>query len=246
MHHPFIRCLSAEAGVLPFAYSLHYSLTRSIHVSRVASVTHQTMLKRAFDIVLALPLLIVLAPSFVVIAAFVRLDSPGPVFHRARRAGRGGQPFTLYKFRTMVVNAANVGPGITRGNDPRVTRVGRVLRRTKIDELPQLVNVLKGEMSMVGPRPEDPRYVVNYTPEQRRLLSVRPGIASPASIKYRHEEEILAAAGGDLDEAYRTTILPDKLRIDLEYVGRQSLLLDLAVLVRVAVSLFSPSCLPPS
>ena len=116
--------------------------------------------------------------------------------------------------------------------------MGRTLRKFKIDKMPQLINVLKGQMSIVGPRPEDPRYVAHYTPEQRRVLSVRPGMASPAFIKYRHEEELLAAVGDDWERVYLTQVLPDKLRMDLEYIQQQSFVFDLAVLAQAALSLF--------
>lgn len=201
------------------------------------SFRNTTMLKRTFDLTISALLLMALSPLFLLVATAIKLDSKGPVFHRAIRAGKHGVPFTMYKFRTMVVGAAKCGPGLTRGGDPRVTRVGKWLRKYKIDEVPQLINVLRGEMSLVGPRPEDPRYVAHYTPSQRQVLSVRPGIASPAAIKYRHEEEVLAAAGGDLEEAYLKYVLPDKLWLDLVYVHRRSFLLDLAVLARVALSL---------
>ena len=125
-------------------------------------------------------------------------------------------PFRLYKFRRMVSDADKQGPGITATGDSRITRVGRFLRRTKIDELPQLINVLSGDMSLVGPRPEDPRYVTLYTPEQRRVLAVRPGITSAASLAYRHEEQLLA--GADWETVYREEVLPAKLAIDLEYL----------------------------
>ncbi len=196
------------------------------------------MLKRIFDVIISTFFLFAFSPFFLLIAMFIKLDSEGPVLHRARRIGKGGKPFTLYKFRTMVADASNQGPGITRDADPRITRVGRFLRKMKIDEMPQLINVLKGEMSIVGPRPEDPRYVAHYTPEQRRVLSVRPGMASPAFNKYRHEEELLAAAGDDLERVYLTQILPDKLRLDLEYIEQQSFPYDLAVLAQAALSLF--------
>ena len=199
------------------------------------------MLKRAFDFVVSLLIILIALSLWLAAAVAIKLDSPGPVFHRARRIGKDGQPFTLYKFRTMVADAPRQGPGITRQDDPRITRVGRFLRKLKIDEMPQLINVLKGEMSIVGPRPEDPRYVAHYTPEQRRVLSVRPGMASPAFIKYRHEEELLAAAGDDVENTYLTVILPDKLRLDLEYIEQQSFLFDLGVLARAALSLFRPA-----
>ena len=140
----------------------------------------------------------------------------------------------------MAADAASRGPGITRQGDPRITRMGYFLRSSKLDELPQLFNILKGEMSFVGPRPEDPRYVVHYTPEQRRLLSVRPGIASPAIIKYRHEEKILAAAGNDPEKTYLEVVLPDKLRIDLEYIEKQSFCYDLKILIQTLFSVFLP------
>ena len=202
------------------------------------------MLKRTFDLTLSVLLLIALSPFFLLIAAAIKLDSRGPVFRRAVRAGREGVPFTMYKFRTMVVGAAGCGPGLTRGGDPRVTRVGRWLRKYKVDEVPQLINVLKGEMSLVGPRPEDPRYVARYTPSQRQVLSIRPGMASPASVKYRHEEEVLAAVGGNLEEAYLKQVLPDKLWLDLEYLRQRSFLLDLVVLANVAMSLLSRRTCP--
>lgn len=190
-------------------------------------------MKRACDVIISILLIITLSPMLLFIALAVKLDSPGPVLFRAERAGKGLQLFKMYKFRTMVVNAAASGPAITRGGDSRVTRLGGFLRRYKLDELPQLFNVLKGEMSLVGPRPEDMRYAVRYTRSQRRILTVRPGMASPASLKYCNEEEVLAAIGGDLDEAYLNVVLPDKLGIDLAYVDNPSMLLDLGVLAGV-------------
>lgn len=178
-------------------------------------------------------------PLWAIVAIAIRLDSPGPVFYRAVRIGKGGEPFTIYKFRTMMVDASQKGPGITMQGDPRITRMGRFLRNMKIDEMPQLINVLKGEMSIVGPRPEDPRYVACYTPEQRRVLSVRPGMASHGFPKYRHEQELLAATGDDFENVYLTVILPDKLQLNLEYIEQQSFLYDLAILARAAVSLFT-------
>jgi len=197
------------------------------------------MLKRVFDVLVSSTVIFIALPLWAIIAIAIKLDSPGPVFYRGVRVGKDGKIFTIYKFRTMVVDAPNRGPGITSSKDPRITRVGRLLRKLKIDEMPQLINVLKGEMSIVGPRPEDPRYVAHYTPEQRRVLTVRPGMASPAFIKYRHEEEILAAAGDDLEHVYLTQILPDKLRLDLEYIEHQSFIGDLAILAQAALSLFT-------
>lgn len=181
--------------------------------------------KRAVDLILGGGALVLGAPLILTLALAVRLTSPGPALHRATRVGRGGRPFTLYKFRSMRIGAAAAGPGITASGDPRITRVGALLRATKLDELPQLWNVVRGEMSLVGPRPEDPRYVERYTPDQRRILHWRPGITSPASVTYRDEERILAAAT-DLDAAY-ATVMADKIAIDLAYFEKATLLGDL-------------------
>src|SRR5436305_1549910 len=145
-------------------------------------------MKRVFDVAVSLLALVVLSPLLALIALAVKATSSGPVFHRGERIGRGGAPFRILKFRTMRINAS--GPGLTRGGDARVTPLGRILRRSKLDELPQLVNILRGEMSIVGPRPEAPEYVRLYTAEQRRVLTVRPGLTSPASLRYRHEESL--------------------------------------------------------
>lgn len=193
-------------------------------------------IRRALDIAASLAGLAVLSPLFVCLAIWVRLDSPGPVFYRAQRVGKDGKLFRLYKFRSMVADADRRGPGITATGDARVTRAGHFLRRTKLDELPQLINVLKGDMSLVGPRPEDPRYVALYTPEQRRVLAVRPGITSAASLVYRHEEQLLA--GEDWETVYRTKVLPDKLAIDLEYLEHRTLGSDLKLIFRTIVAMF--------
>ena len=173
--------------------------------------------------------LILLSPVLAGAALAVKLSSPGPVLHRAVRVGRAGNPFVMLKFRTMVLEAV-AGPGITSAEDPRVTPVGHALRRWKLDELPQLVNVLRGEMSLVGPRPEDPRYVARYTPEQRRVLRVRPGLTSPASLRFSREESKLT--GEDWETAYLQKILPAKLSEDLEYLEHRSARSDLTILVR--------------
>lgn len=194
------------------------------------------MLKRTFDLLASALGLIILSPIFALIALLIRLTSPGPVFYRARRVGQGGREFTLYKFRSMVADADRRGPGITAAGDPRVTSIGRVLRRTKLDELPQLWNVLRGDMSLVGPRPEDPRYVALYTPEQRRVLDVRPGITSLASIEYRNEEAVLH--GPDWEQRYIHEVMPAKLAIDLRYVQRATLFTDLLIILRTLLALF--------
>ncbi|NLE74966.1 MAG: sugar transferase [Actinobacteria bacterium] len=157
--------------------------------------------------------LILLSPLFVVIGLLVKLTDGGPILHIARRMGRYGRTFGLFKFRTMVVGAAAVGPGVTGATDARVTRIGAFLRRTKLDELPQLVNVLRGEMELVGPRPEDPRYLSYYTRDQLRILDVRPGITSPTSIAYADESQILV--GDDWEGTYVREVLPAKLDMEL-------------------------------
>ncbi len=183
---------------------------------------------RWLDMLVSLTGLLVLGPLFLLLAALIKLDSPGPVFYRAERVGKGAQTFRLIKFRTMVSDAERQGPSITTAGDKRVTPVGRLLRRTKLDELPQLVNVLKGDMSLVGPRPEDPRYVALYTPEQRRVLAVRPGITSPASLRYRHEEQVLS--GPDWEQVYVGQVMPHKVQLELDYLERRTLWSDLRVL----------------
>jgi lipopolysaccharide/colanic/teichoic acid biosynthesis glycosyltransferase len=191
--------------------------------------------KRALDVAVSAVLLAVLSPLLAVLAALVRFSSSGPALHRARRVGRGGAEFTMYKLRTMRRDAATTGPGITARGDARVTSLGRALRRTHLDELPQLWNVLRGDMSLVGPRPEDPRFVARYTPEQRAVLSVRPGITGPAQLAYRDEARLLPADA--TEDAYARDVLPAKLAIDLAYVRRPSLWRDLAVLARTIAGL---------
>lgn len=186
------------------------------------------MAKRAFDLLLSALGLLLLAPVLLLIALWVKLDSPGPVFFRQERVGRFGRPFFIHKFRTMRVD--NAGLQITVGVDPRITRAGRVLRAAKLDELPQLWDVLRGAMSLVGPRPEVPRYVALYTPEQRKVLDVRPGITGMASIDYIDENEILARSS-DPERTYIEEILPAKLALDLRYVQERSLALDLRILL---------------
>ncbi|MEA2338594.1 MAG: hypothetical protein QOE82_2601, partial [Thermoanaerobaculia bacterium] len=156
------------------------------------------LLRRLLDVTASAAGLLLFSPLFALLAIAVKVSSPGPVFHRGERVGRNGKLFGLYKFRSMRVGEA--GPAITRAGDPRITAVGRVLRKTKLDELPQLINVLIGDMSLVGPRPEAPRYVAMYDVEQQRILSVRPGVTSPASLLYRSEEEQLV--GDDWERAY--------------------------------------------
>ncbi|MFA7329630.1 MAG: sugar transferase [Candidatus Delongbacteria bacterium] len=194
------------------------------------------MAKRGLDLLLATLGLLLVWPLLAGAALWIRLDSPGPVLFRQERVGRRGRPFRILKFRTMR-ETAEPGRQITVGQDPRITRSGRWLRASKLDELPQLFNVLKGEMSFVGPRPEVPRYVAFYTEEERRVLELRPGITDLASIKYRHEAEILAAAA-DPERTYVDEVMRDKLRINLEYARRAGLKADLGVILATLGALF--------
>lgn len=191
-------------------------------------------MKRAFDLALSALGLILLLPVFLLSAAAIRIESPGPAFFRQERIGKGGVPFRIFKFRSMVTGAPGKGARITVAGDPRVTRVGRFLRRTKLDELPQLINVLKGEMSLVGPRPEVRRYVDLYDDRQQKVLSVRPGITDPASIRYAEEERLLAERPDPL-QAYVNEIMPRKLALNLEYIETMSLARDLGILVRTVL-----------
>ena len=197
------------------------------------------MLKRLFDVLSALLGLLVFGLPMLAVAAWIRLDSAGPVFFRQERVGRHGKVFRIHKFRTMTVDAEQRGPLLTVGVDARVTRVGRVLRANRLDELPQFLDVLAGEMSLVGPRPDVPRYVELWPPALReRVLAVRPGITDPASLKFRDEATLLAQAA-DPEREYVDVILPRKLALAADYADHASLWTDLAVIVRsVGVLLF--------
>ncbi len=189
-------------------------------------------MKRAFDVVVAAAGLVMTSPVIAAAALAVKLESSGPAFYSGPRAGMEGRAFRIHKLRTMRAGAP--GPAVTAGDDPRITRVGRFLRRTKLDELPQLFNVLKGDMSLVGPRPEDPKYVALYTPEQRAVLAVRPGITGPAVLRFIDEEAILR--GGDPETGYVRDVMPRKLAVDLEYVRHASFAGDLRILGRTLLT----------
>lgn len=186
-------------------------------------------MKRTFDIVASGLGLIILSPVFIILAVWIKADSRGPVFYRQVRVGRNNRDFRLFKFRSMRPDSDKLGLITVGGHDPRVTRSGYYIRKYKLDELPQLINVFIGDMSLVGPRPEVRKYVDMYTPEQMRVLSVRPGITSLASIRYRNENDILAAAD-DPDRAYIERVMPDKIAIDLEYVDRATLWDDIKLI----------------
>lgn len=188
---------------------------------------------RAFlDRLLAAILLVLFSPLLLIGAILAKLGSPGPVFFKQIRVGRNGKPFKILKFRTMRVDAERSGPQVTSGSDHRTTKIGRILRAIKLDEYPQLINVVKGEMSLVGPRPQVPRYVDHFTEEDRRIiLSVLPGITGSTSLRFRHEEAILERVPNP-EEFYIRVLLPIKCRLDVEYVQKRTLMGDAGVLLQ--------------
>lgn len=188
-------------------------------------------IKRLFDIVLSIIGLIILALPMLVVAILIKLDSEGPVFFKQVRVGRLGEKFEIFKFRTMVEEAPKLGAQLTVGEDPRITKLGRVLRQVKFDEIPQLINVFLGHMSFVGPRPEVPKYVDHYTPDQRKVLLVRPGITDLASIEYRSESEVLAQAENP-EEVYLKEIMPHKLDLNLEYIKNIGIIYDIRLILK--------------
>ena len=195
------------------------------------------MKQRVLDIIVATGVLIIASPVMAVLAIAVRVDSTGPIIYRATRIAPGGSNFTLFKFRSMKM--ANGGAGITVRGDDRITRIGRFMRRTKLDELPQMWNVLLGDMSVVGPRPEDPRYADWYAEDLRAIFDVRPGITSPASLTFRDEEKRLAelaAGGASLEEAYKV-VLSEKIPIDLAYFATRTVGSDLRWIGRTAFAM---------
>ena len=189
----------------------------------------QLALKRLMDIAVSGCALAVLWPVLLLIALAIKIDDPGPVFYRQVRVGRGGRTFRIFKFRTMVVDADKKGLAITVGRDNRITRVGALLRRTKLDELAQLINVFTGDMSFVGPRPEVQKYVDLYTPYQRQVLLVRPGITDYASIAYRNENDLLAGAE-DPERMYIDVIMPDKIELNMKYLRETSPAADIRLI----------------
>jgi lipopolysaccharide/colanic/teichoic acid biosynthesis glycosyltransferase len=206
-------------------------------VSVGTSERTQQLFKRAVDLAFTLCATIILLPVGFAVALLVRLSSPGPILYTSDRIGRGGKRFTVYKFRSMVLDADQSGPAITHQNDRRVTRIGRLLRKTKFDEFPQVLNVLRGDMSIIGPRPEAPSYVALYTAEQRKVLQVRPGLTSLAQVLYRHEEDLLPAE--NTENHYIQEILPHKLALDLYYIRHWTLWLDAKVFLLGVLGLLS-------
>jgi len=197
------------------------------------------MMKRLFDVTVSAVLLTLFMPLLVFTALAVKFEDGGPVFYRGLRTGLAGRPFRIYKFRTMVVDAEKKGGPSTAGDDPRVTRVGRFLRRYKLDELPQLINVLAGEMSLVGPRPEVPRYTALYTDEEEAILCVRPGITDWASI-WNADEGALLAGAEDPERVYLEKIRPRKLQLQLKYVRERSFWVDLRILFLTLLAVIRP------
>lgn len=194
-------------------------------------------MKRAFDIIVSGLGLILLSPFFLIIAIWIKLDSPGPVFYRQVRVGRYGKHFRIYKFRSMRVGADKGSLITVGGHDPRITRSGYFIRKFKLDEFPQLINVFIGDMSLVGPRPEVPKYVALYTPEQLHVLDVRPGITDIASIRYVNENELLEKAD-DPDKYYIEVVMQDKLALNLQYVATQSFWGDIKLILKTFASIF--------
>ncbi len=196
-------------------------------------------IKRLFDIILSSIGLIILFPTFILLAVLIKIDTRGPVFYRGERVGLYGKLFRIFKFRTMVADAEKVGPSSTAGDDPRITRIGRFLRKYKLDELPQLINVFLGQMSFVGPRPEVQKFVDLYNEEEKKILTMRPGITDWASLKFPNEDEILNAHKSeypDADDAYNVYIRPEKLRLQLEYVRHNNLWIDIKIIFKTIFS----------
>jgi lipopolysaccharide/colanic/teichoic acid biosynthesis glycosyltransferase len=194
------------------------------------------MLKSAFDRVVAASAILLLSPVLLVIALLVRIDSPGPGLFRQVRIGRNGCRFRIYKFRTMIDGTPRIAQNISPEGDPRITRVGRVLRDWYLDELPQLFNVLRGDMSLVGPRPETPEYVSLYTTDERRVLNVRPGLVGPSTLGFMDESERLADVP-DPAGYYATVLVHERVRADLRYLAERSLLYDLRLLCRQMIAI---------
>lgn len=196
--------------------------------------------KRILDLALCIPALVFALPLMGVLALVVKATSPGPVLFRQRRLGQGGQPFVLLKFRSMTDGSHAAGPGITQKGDSRVSGVGRFLRKSKLDELPQLFNVMRGDMSLVGPRPDLPEYFAASSSECRAVLRLRPGLTGMASLAYRDEEEVLAGIPqSELTHAYVTRVMPAKAALDIQYASKASFISDVTLLVRTAIAVLS-------
>ncbi|GAA0083812.1 sugar transferase [Clostridium sp. CTA-7] len=192
------------------------------------------IIKRIFDFIASLLGIIILSPLLIIVSIAIKIDSKGNVMFLQKRVGRNGKLFYIYKFRTMITDAEKLGKQITVGKDNRITRVGAFLRKFKIDELPQLFNVVKGDMSLVGPRPEVPKYVELYTNEEKKVLEVRPGITDLASLRYKDENEILGKVDNP-EEYYINVIMKDKLKLNLEYIEKSNILLDILLIFKTVI-----------
>ena len=184
--------------------------------------------KRIFDLFLAIPSLIILSPVFLISAILIKLESPGPIIFAQERIGQNGKIFKLYKFRTMIKDASKVGPPVTTANDPRITKVGKLLRKYKIDEMLQIINIIKGDMSVIGPRPEIKKYVEMFKDEYKEILKIKPGMTDYALIAFRNEEEILAKFE-NVEEGYIKEIMPKKIELYKKYIKDMSLLTDIKI-----------------
>ena len=207
----------------------------------LAAKRGQLFLKRAFDILVSAILLLLLSPILLFFAIWIKLDSPGPVFYRQERVTTYGRIFRIFKFRTMKVDADKMGSLVTLKNDDRITRVGHVIRRYRLDELPQLLNILTGDMSLVGTRPEVAKYVAAYTPEMKATLLLPAGVTSTASILFKDEEELIAKfilEGMEVDDIYITKVLPEKMHYNLSYLKNYSFLGDLKLMFRTVLKVF--------
>lgn len=201
---------------------------------------YRLMIKRFFDIVLSLILLILLSPILLIVGIWIKCDSPGPIFYRQERVTTYGKIFRIYKFRTMVINADKIGSSVTLQNDPRISKVGHKIRKLRIDEIPQLINVLKGEMSFVGTRPEVLKYVNEYDDAMYATLLMPAGITSIASIRFKDEDEIIAkhrTNNTNIDEIYLKHVLPEKMKHNLEYLNKFNLLLDLKIMIATIIKI---------
>lgn len=194
------------------------------------------VVKRMLDFCISVICILILTPILLLISVWIRLDSQGPILFRQERVGMLERKFTIYKFRTMIVDAESLGKQITVGRDPRITRSGVFLRKYKLDELPQFFNIIRGDMSIVGPRPEVPRYVSLYNTEQKQVFSVRPGLTDEASIKYRNENQLLEDTDNP-EQLYIEKIMPDKLNINLEYIQTVSLKKDVQIIGKTILAI---------
>jgi len=192
--------------------------------------------KRIFDLVLAIPSIVILSPIFLLCAVLIKIETSGPVFFTHERIGRGWKPFRLYKFRTMVKDASRIGPLITSSSDPRITRVGRILRKFKIDEMPQIINVIKGDMSVIGPRPEVRKYVEAFRDDYEDVLRIKPGMTDYALIAFRNEEEILSKFE-NMEEGYLKEVFPKKIELYKKYMEEMSLLTDVKIFFKTILEI---------